>query len=219
MQAETAVLLTDVVHEAAHPLSGDIDNYNPLMELIGDASLVLIGEASHGTHEFYRERAQITKRLIKEKGFTAVAVEADWPDAYRVNRYVQGTGSDAEGVEALGGFKRFPAWMWRNADFLDFAGLEKTQEQTLHSECHLSDFVEEQGATVGDFSQADLAGVSAREGAFLVTEQFRLKQIFVDGRAVAGQPLEDLVGCLGPGDLAARAGGDEFTVIFVGRSG
>jgi hypothetical protein len=65
------------------------------MELIGDARFVLLGEASHGTHEFYRERAQVTKRLIKEKGFTAVAVEADWPDAYRVNRYVRGQGGDA----------------------------------------------------------------------------------------------------------------------------
>jgi erythromycin esterase-like protein len=131
MQAETAVLLTDVVGEAAHPLSGAIDDYNPLMELIGDASLVLIGEASHGTHEFYRERAQITKRLIKEKGFTAVAVEADWPDAYRVNRYVQGVGSDADAVEALGGFKRFPAWMWRNADVLDFVGWLRTYNDDL----------------------------------------------------------------------------------------
>ena len=131
MQAETAVLLTDVVRESAHPLSGDIDDYNPLMELIGNASLVLIGEASHGTHEFYRERAQITKRLIKEKGFTAVAVEADWPDAYRVNRYVQGIGSDADAVEALGGFKRFPAWMWRNADVLDFVGWLRTHNDDL----------------------------------------------------------------------------------------
>ena len=131
MQAETAVLLTDVVHEAARPLSGDIDDYNPLMDLIGDASLVLIGEASHGTHEFYRERAQITKRLIKEKGFTAVAVEADWPDAYRVNRYVQGVGSDADAVEALGGFKRFPAWMWRNADVLDFVGWLRSYNDDL----------------------------------------------------------------------------------------
>jgi len=131
MQAETAILLTDVVHEAAHSLSGGIDDYNPLMELIGDASLVLIGEASHGTHEFYRERAQITKRLIKEKGFTAVAVEADWPDAYRVNRYVQGVGSDADAVEALGGFKRFPAWMWRNADVLDFVGWLRTHNDDL----------------------------------------------------------------------------------------
>jgi len=101
------------------------------MELIGDASLVLIGEASHGTHEFYRERAQITKRLIKEKGFTAVAVEADWPDAYRVNRYVQGIGSDADAVEALAGFKRFPAWMWRNADVLDFVGWLRTYNDDL----------------------------------------------------------------------------------------
>ena len=131
MQAETAVLLTDVVHEAARPLSGDIDDYNTLMDLIGDASLVLIGEASHGTHEFYRERAQITKRLIKEKGFTAVAVEADWPDAYRVNRYVQGVGSDADAVEALAGFKRFPAWMWRNADVLDFVGWLRTYNDDL----------------------------------------------------------------------------------------
>jgi erythromycin esterase-like protein len=57
------------------------------MELIGESRFVLLGEASHGTHEFYRERARITQRLIKEKGFTAVAAEADWPDAYRVNRY------------------------------------------------------------------------------------------------------------------------------------
>jgi erythromycin esterase-like protein len=83
---------------------------------------VLLGEASHGTHEFYRERAQITKRLIREKGFTAVAVEADWPDAYRVNRYVRGRGDDVEAIDALGGFRRFPAWMWRNADVLDFVG-------------------------------------------------------------------------------------------------
>ena len=65
-------------------------DYDRLLEFIGDARFVLLGEASHGTHEFYRHRAQITKRLIQEKGFTVVAVEADWPDAYRVNRYVRG---------------------------------------------------------------------------------------------------------------------------------
>lgn len=131
MVTETAVLLTDVVREAAHPLTGEIDDYNPLLDLIGDASLVLIGEASHGTHEFYRERAQITKRLIKEKGFTAVAVEADWPDAYRVNRYIRGVGSDLDAVEALSGFKRFPSWMWRNADVLDFVGWLRTYNDDL----------------------------------------------------------------------------------------
>ena len=131
MLKENTILLTDVVHEAAHPLMGEIDDYNPLMNLIGDASLVLIGEASHGTHEFYRERAQITKRLIKEKGFAAVAVEADWPDAYRVNRYVRALGGDADAVEALSGFKRFPAWMWRNADVLDFVGWLRSYNDDL----------------------------------------------------------------------------------------
>jgi erythromycin esterase-like protein len=83
---------------------------------------VLLGEASHGTHEFYRARAQITRRLIEEKGFGAVVVEADWPDAYRINRYVRGSGRDEEAIGALGDFGRFPTWMWRNADVLDFIG-------------------------------------------------------------------------------------------------
>ena len=67
---------------------------------------MLLGEASHGSHEFYRERARITQRLIEEKGFNAVAVEADWPDAYRVNRYVMGESGDADRSAVLG---RLPA--------------------------------------------------------------------------------------------------------------
>jgi erythromycin esterase-like protein/predicted phosphoribosyltransferase len=112
----------EVVRQCAIPLSGDPSQYDALIAGIGDAQVVLLGEASHGTHEFYRERAFITRRLITEKGFTAVAAEADWPDAYRVNRYVRGTGDDEDSVEALAGFGRFPAWMWRNADVLDFVG-------------------------------------------------------------------------------------------------
>ena len=118
----TLAIVTDLVRDAAHPLTGAGADYDPLLKFIGDAHFVLLGEASHGTHEFYRQRAEITKRLIQEKGFTAVAVEADWPDAYRVNKYVRGQGADADAVEALAGFKRFPAWMWRNADVLDFIG-------------------------------------------------------------------------------------------------
>ena len=91
-----------------------------LEELIGDARIVLIGESSHGTHEFYEARAAITRWLIEEKGFDGVAAEADWPDAYRVNRYVQGSGSDTTPDEALRGFQRFPAWMWRNTVLRDF---------------------------------------------------------------------------------------------------
>jgi erythromycin esterase-like protein len=90
------------------------------MDLVGDARFALLGEASHGTHEFYRERAQITKRLIEEKGFRAVAVEVDWPDAYRLNCYVRGASDDADAIEALADFRRFPAWMWPNTDVVEF---------------------------------------------------------------------------------------------------
>src|SRR5688572_9044064 len=114
--------LLQSIRKAVHPLTGEHEDYESLLELIGDARFVLLGEASHGTHEFYRERAQITKRLIKEKNFTAVAVEADWPDAYRVNRFVRGETEDGDAVEALRDFRRFPTWMWRNADVLDFVG-------------------------------------------------------------------------------------------------
>ena len=131
MVAQSALLLRDVVRQQAILLAGEIDDYDPLLEMIGAARLVLIGEASHGTHEFYRERAQITKRLIEEKGFTAVAVEADWPDAYRVNQYVRGTSSDEDAVQALTGFKRFPSWMWRNADVLDFVGWLRAHNDRL----------------------------------------------------------------------------------------
>ncbi len=91
-----------------------------LFDLIGDAHVVLIGEASHGTHEFYAARAAMTRRLIEEKGFRAVAVEADWPDAYRVNRFVRGHGPDATAEESLRDFGRFPTWMWRNTEVVDF---------------------------------------------------------------------------------------------------
>lgn len=110
----------EVVHAAAAPLMGGSDDYDALLDMIGESRVVLIGEASHGTHEFYRERARITRRLIEERGFSAVAVEADWPDAYRINRYVRGASDDPDALAALGDFQRFPRWMWRNADVLEF---------------------------------------------------------------------------------------------------
>jgi erythromycin esterase-like protein len=118
-QTTTAPLRT-TIRDAAHPITGSADDYDLLLELIGDAQVVLLGEASHGTHEFYHERARITRRLIEEEGFAAVAVEADWPDAYRVNRWVRGRSDDRDAFEALGDFERFPRWMWRNRDVLQF---------------------------------------------------------------------------------------------------
>src|SRR5438093_6991979 len=112
--------LKTLLDPITHPLTGAAGDYDPLLALVADARLVLLGEASHGTHEFYRERARITRRLVEDAGFTIVAAEADWPDAYRVNRFVRGAGDDATAIDALADFRRFPAWMWRNADVLDF---------------------------------------------------------------------------------------------------
>src|SRR5689334_20987441 len=123
----------DAVRKAARPLTSADRDYDPLIELIGESHFVLLGEASHGTHEFYHERARITQRLIEEKGFAAVAVEADWPDAYRVNRYVRGASDDVDAEEALSEFRRFPRWMWRNTDVVDFVEWLRTHNDTVSS--------------------------------------------------------------------------------------
>lgn len=126
--------LSIAISSAAHLLKDTADDYDSLLELIGDARFVLLGEASHGTHEFYKERAIITQRLIVEKGFTAVAAEADWPDAYQVNRYVRGQSDDADGKQALAGFQRFPSWMWRNTDVVDFVEWLRAYNDSLLSQ-------------------------------------------------------------------------------------
>jgi erythromycin esterase-like protein len=129
-----ALPLSRAIREVAHPLTGGTDDFAPILERIGDARFVLLGEASHGTHEFYRVRAEVTKALIRHHGFRAVAVEADWPDAYRVNRFVRGRDTDADAEEALRGFRRFPQWMWRNADVLDFVGWLRSHNDGLPDE-------------------------------------------------------------------------------------
>jgi erythromycin esterase-like protein len=105
-----------------HRLEGQPTDYDPLLERAAEARLVLLGEASHGTREFYGARAEITRRLIAELGFNVIAVEADWPDAYRVNCFVRGAGDDETPAEALGDFRRFPVWMWRNREVERFVG-------------------------------------------------------------------------------------------------
>jgi len=94
-------------------------DYDALLEMVGEHAFVLLGEASHGTHEFYRMRAEITRRLIEEKGFDAVAVEGDWPDAHRIHRFVTGASQDTLD-QAFADFRRFPTWMWRNQDVYTF---------------------------------------------------------------------------------------------------
>jgi erythromycin esterase-like protein len=108
--------------EVARPITGSAGDWDALVARMARCRFVLLGEATHGTHAFYRERARLTQRLLVDHGFDAVAVEADWPDALRVSRYVRGGDDDQDAAEALADFERFPTWMWRNADVLDFVG-------------------------------------------------------------------------------------------------
>src|SRR6266496_884392 len=108
-----------VIAGAARALTTNAD-YDSLVEMAGEAQCVLIGEASHATHEFYAIRTALTRRLIEEKGFRAVALEADWPDSFRVHRFVTGRGEDKRATDALSDFRRFPAWMRRNTVVVEF---------------------------------------------------------------------------------------------------
>ncbi|MCA1624201.1 MAG: erythromycin esterase family protein [Acidobacteria bacterium] len=125
--------LIEKIREKAVALNGTNDVADEILALVGESRFVLIGEASHGTHEFYESRAEITKRLIAEKNFSVVAVEADFPDAFRVNRYVRGLGNDATANEALSDFQRFPLWMWRNAVVLDFVDWLRAHNNNLET--------------------------------------------------------------------------------------
>lgn len=120
--------VTAALAAAARPLAGRAADHDALLDLVGDRSLVLLGEGSHGTHEFYALRSEITRRLVVEKGFDAVAIEGDWPDSERVHRWVRGevgdgVAADATAADALGGFRRFPQWMWRNRVVEDLVGV------------------------------------------------------------------------------------------------
>ncbi len=106
--------LASAIAHVATPLRGTDESYDAVLECVGDAPIVLLGEATHGTHEFYEARAILTERLIRERGFSAVCIEGDFPHAQRVQRYLRGAAEDA--VTALADFERFPQWMWRNTD-------------------------------------------------------------------------------------------------------
>jgi erythromycin esterase-like protein len=123
-----------VVGEHARNLTGAPNDYEPLMELIGNARLVLLGQASRGTHEFFAARARISRRLIEEKGFTAVALECDWTDCVPVNRFVRGAHDDQDAVAALDGFTRFPTWVWRNGAVLDFVEWLRAHNQFVQDQ-------------------------------------------------------------------------------------
>ncbi|MDQ3998224.1 MAG: erythromycin esterase family protein [Gemmatimonadota bacterium] len=122
------------VRRIAQPLD-NADDLDPLIERVGDARYVLLGEASHGTSEFYTWRAEISKRLVLEKGFSFIAVEGDWPDCYRVNRYVRGFEDSGESAEAvLHAFERWPTWMWANREVVDLVAWLRLHNDRAHPE-------------------------------------------------------------------------------------
>lgn len=126
--------LISILNDDIEPISENENKYSSLLQKIGDARFVLIGEASHGTHEFYQARAEITQQLITKKGFMAIAIEGDWPDAYRIHRYLQGDGDKKDWKQALDGFKRFPTWMWRNKTLVPFLQWLRDYNDTLATE-------------------------------------------------------------------------------------
>ncbi|MDC8759093.1 erythromycin esterase family protein [Janthinobacterium fluminis] len=129
--------IIEALRQEAIPLAAD-DQVEALLHLIGDAGVVLLGEASHGTREFYRLRAAISRQLIVEKSFDAIAVEADWPDALQASRYAQLASSDRTADQALGGFQRFPQWMWRNIETIEFLSwLRLHNSQVAAPECRI----------------------------------------------------------------------------------
>ena len=171
--------LAAAIAAAAHRLDGP-GSYDRLLDLVGEARFVLIGEATHGTHEFYEERARITQRLILEKGFSAVAVEADWPDAYRVNRYVRDQGDDADAAQALSGFQRFPSWMWRNDDVVDFVGWLRAYNDGLEQDdkvgfygLDLYSLFTSMEEVLGYLDSVDPAGAAAARARYACFDHFQ----------------------------------------------
>jgi erythromycin esterase-like protein len=114
-------------HAISFETTEDLD---PIIEAIGDAKIVLLGEASHGTSEFYTVRAELSKRLIEEKGFTLIAVEGDWPSTQQVNRYIKGYTEEEKDVHSvLKSFNRWPTWMWSNEEIAEFVSWLKVHNE------------------------------------------------------------------------------------------
>jgi erythromycin esterase-like protein/predicted phosphoribosyltransferase len=189
--------------EVFRRLTGSATDYDPVLERARDARFVLLGEASHGTDEFYRARAEITKRLIEDAGFAVVAVEADWPDAYRVNCFVRGANEDTEPTEALADFRRFPAWMWRNTEVAGFVGWLREHNDALAAEAPKAGFYgldlysmyTSMEAVVSYLQEVDPEAAQRARERYACFEQFgRDPQVYAYEAGIAGaEPCEQEV--------------------------
>jgi erythromycin esterase-like protein len=134
VEPESSTDLGEDLRLFSRPLD-NAEDLDPLLEAVGEARYVLLGEASHGTAEFYDWRRRISQRLIQEKGFSFIAVEGDWPDCYRLNRYVKGRpGAGSSAREVLHEFERWPTWMWANEEVVDLAEWLRQRNELLPEE-------------------------------------------------------------------------------------
>lgn len=153
---------------------------DPLMDRIGDAHCVLLGEASHGTHEYYTWRTAISKRLIEEKGFNFIAVEGDWPDCYKVNRYIKGYDSgDKKPEELLLNFRRWPTWMWANWEVAALASWLKAYNAGLNPDKRIGFYGldvyslwESMDAITGYLEKTDPAAAASAKKAMLCFQPY-----------------------------------------------
>jgi erythromycin esterase-like protein len=155
---------------AARAVTGAASDYDEILAAVAsaDARRVLLGESTHGTGEYYRERGRISERLIRERGFNAIAIEGDWSPTWRVNQYVRGLGADRSAQEAMAGYTRFPRWMWGNVEFRDFVerlralNLQRPQNERIGVYgMDVYDLHEAAAAVIAYLSQVD-AGAARR---------------------------------------------------------
>ena len=195
-------IVVTTVASSARPLQGVAEDYDQLFELIGDNRFVLLGESTHGTQEFYRERARITRRLIEEKGFSVIAVEADWADAYDVNEYIHGQSAGA--LEAtLNTFERFPSWMWNNAEVRNLVAWLRTWNLSAEGRKQPVGFygldlynVPESAQRVIEFLQKEDSAAAARaRNRYKCFDRLRQEDLMEYGRRVA---MEERAACAEP---------------------
>jgi erythromycin esterase-like protein len=127
----------DVVRDAAQPLTdGEAGDYDRLLKLIADARLVLLGVPSYGTHEFFHARGEVTKRLIQDRGFTILALQADPTAVQPIDDFVKGRSDETLATDALADLTVFPRWTWRNAEMLDFLGWLRSFNDEFSGDAH-----------------------------------------------------------------------------------
>jgi erythromycin esterase len=230
---ETGALVDEIVR-CAEPLRGS-DDLDALLDRIGPMRVVMLGEASHGTSEYYAWRLRLSRRLIREHGFSFIAVEGDWPDAYRVNRFVKGLDPVADTArDVLAGFRRWPTWMWANWEVVALAEWLRDHDRSLPEDQRVGFFgldVYSLWASLGEvmayLEATDPDALEAAHAAYACFEPFgRDVQAYARSTAFVNASCEDEVVALlaelrrqagqGPDDDEARFDAEQNARAAVG---